>query len=142
MLGFTPYLHFMGNTEEAMNYYKSILGGEFTIFSRFKDIPGGEKMIAIERMKMIHVSLVLDNGLTIMATDFLQSMEQKLVPGNNFHICIHTESEKETDRLFQGLAAGGKVDMPLNKTFFTAYFGMCTDKFCVQWMLSYAEPKK
>lgn len=143
MLGMTPYLHFMGNTEEAMMYYRSVLGGEFAIFQRYKDVPGGDKMAVEEQEKLIHVSLVVNSAITIMATDFLVSMEQKLVVGNNFKICLHTQSEAETERIFDGLAAGGQVEMPLNKTFFATSFGMCRDKFGVQWMISFMpEPKQ
>jgi PhnB protein len=137
MLNINPYLNFMGNTEEAMNFYKSALGGEFTIFQRFKDTPGGEKMQAADQDKIIHISLQIANGITIMATDALESMGQSLIAGNNFHICIQAESEKEVDKMFNALSAGGKVEMPLNKTFWGSYFGMCRDKFGIQWMINY-----
>jgi PhnB protein len=113
------------------------LGGEFTIFSRFKDIPGGEKMSAEEQEKIIHISLTISPGTTIMATDALKSMEQNLVTGNNFHICLHVKNEAEVDRIFNALAVGGKIEMPVNKTF----FGMCTDKYGVQWMIDYTYEK-
>src|SRR5258706_4882594 len=102
-----PYLHFMGNTEEAMNFYKSVLGGEFIIFSRFKDVPGGEKMSAHDQEKIIHISLAISPDAIIMATDALESMEQNLVMGNNFHICLHVKNEAEVDRIFDALAEGG-----------------------------------
>lgn len=137
MLSMNPYLHFMGNAEEAMKFYKSILGGEFTIFARFKDVPGGEKMPPENQDKIIHISLVLSPGHTIMATDFLESMGQQMIPGNNVHICLHTQSEAEVDRIFNALSVGGKVEMPVNKTFFGSYFGMCSDKYNVQWMINY-----
>ena len=137
MLTITPYLHFMGNTEEVMNFYKSVLGGEFTIIGRFKDVPGGEKMSPEDQQKLMHISLTLPNGGVIMATDILESMEQKLVNGNNIHLCLHTKSEAEAEKFFNALATGGKIHMPLNKTFWGAYFGMCTDKYNIQWMISY-----
>jgi len=138
MLGVNPYLHFMGNTEEAMKYYKSVFGGEFTIFSRFKEIPGGEKMSPEDQGKFIHISLTVNKLTTIMATDMLESMGQKLVAGNNCHICIQAESEAEADKFFEGLSKGGKVGMPMNKTFWGAYFGMCVDKFSISWMINYS----
>ena len=141
MLSINPYLHFMGRTEAAMNFYKSALNGEFTIFQRFKDTPGGEKMSASEQEKMIHISLRLANGVVIMATDLLESMEQKLETGNNVHLCIQAESEKEADKIFQALSAGGKIEMPMNKTFWGAYFGMTRDKFGIQWMINFEYQK-
>jgi PhnB protein len=137
MLQINPYLHFMGNTEEAMHFYKSVLGGEFSIFSRFKDLPGGENMSAEEQEKIMHISLTTKSGVTIMATDALKSMEQRVDIGNNIHLCIQAASEAEVDGLFAGLSAGGKVEMPVNKTFWGAYFGMCQDKYGVQWMINY-----
>ncbi|MBL0745915.1 VOC family protein [Chryseolinea lacunae] len=137
MLSTTPYLHFMGNTEEAMTFYKSVLGGEFTIFHRFRDVPGSEKIPAEDQEKIIHASLTVNANFTLMATDYLSSMDQHLVLGNNFHICLHTESEAETERIFESLSRGGKVEMPLNTTFWGAYFGMFSDRFGVHWMLSF-----
>jgi len=131
----------MGNTEQAMNFYKSVLGGEFTIFSRFRDVPGSEKMPEEELDKIIHVSLTISPGTTIMATDALKSMEQNLTMGDNFHICLHVKNEAEVDRIFNALASGGKIEMPVNKTFFGAYFGMCRDKYGVQWMINYTYEK-
>ncbi len=142
MLNVNPYLHFMGKTEEAMNFYKSVFGGEFSIFQRYKDMAGGEKMSEEDQEKMIHISLPIGKGNVLMASDNLESMGHEIIAGDNFHICIHTESEKETDKLFKALSANGKIEMPLNKTFWGAYFGMCRDKFGIQWMLSYDQPQK
>jgi len=142
MLNVNPYLHFMGKTEEAMNFYKSVFGGEFSIFQRYKDMAGGEKMSEEDQEKMIHISLPIGKGNVLMASDNLESMGHEIIKGDNFHICIHTENEKETDKLFKALSANGKIEMPLNKTFWGAYFGMCRDKFGIQWMLSYDQPQK
>lgn len=142
MISTNPYFNFMGNTEEAMNFYKSVFGGTFTDLIRFKDVPGGDKMPVEEQDKLIHICLTTPSGHVLMATDALESMEQKLVFGNNYHVTLHTESEAETEKLYKGLSAGGKVEMPLNKTFWGAYCGMCRDKFGVQWMITYTYPKK
>ena len=132
-----PYLSFEGNTEEAFNFYKSIFGGEFAILQRFKDTPEAGTVPEKEKNKIMHVSLPIGNGNTLMATDTLESMGQKLTVGNNIQLSVSADSEAETDKIFAGLSAGGKVTMPLSKTFWGSYFGMCTDKFGVQWMLSY-----
>ena len=136
MLAANPYLHFMGNTEKAMKFYKSVFGGEFTIFQRFKDVPGSERMPSHEQDMIIHISLALEIGIVLMATDALESMGQKVSEGNNFHICIQAESVAETDRLFGELSKGGAVEMPLNETMWGAYFGMVKDKFGIQWMIN------
>lgn len=140
MLSINPYFNFMGTSEEAMTFYKSVLGGEFTILQRYKDIPGGDKMPIEEQDKIIHISLVTPKGHVFMATDVLASMDQKITAGNNCRITIHTESENETKKLFNGLSAGGKIEMPLNKTFWGAFCGMFTDKYGIQWMLNYTYP--
>ncbi|HEY5771232.1 MAG TPA: VOC family protein [Chitinophagaceae bacterium] len=137
MLNINAYLHFMGKTEEAMNFYRSILGGEFTVFGRFRDVPGAENMNPEDQKKIMHISLTTKNGTVIMATDSLESMGQQVSFGNNVHLCIQAESETEVDKLFAALSAGGKVEMPVNKTFWGAYFGMCQDKYGVQWMINY-----
>jgi PhnB protein len=142
MISTNPYLNFQGNTAEAMEFYKSVFGGEFTIYQRFKDMPGCEQMAPEDQEKIMHISLVTPKGQIFMATDALESMEQKLTFGNNYHILIHTENEAETDKLFNALSAGGKVEMPVNKTFWGAYCGMCRDKFETQWMVNYTYPVK
>lgn len=141
MLSTNPYLHFAGNADEAMNFYKTVFGGKFTIYQRFKDIPGGEKMPPADQEKLIHVSLEMNNGVVIMATDMPDSMEHSLVQGSNFHICIQAESEAEVETLFAKLSAGGVVQMPLNATLWGAYFGMLQDKYGIYWMINYAYPQ-
>ncbi|HMH20980.1 MAG TPA: VOC family protein [Puia sp.] len=133
-----PYLHFMGNTGEAMRFYRSVFGGEFAKSKRFKDVPGGDNMSPEDQEKFIHISLMMGNGHTIMATDSLASMGHQVTHGNNFHICVDMESEAEAERVFEALSDNGKIEMPMNKTFWGAYFGMCRDKFGIQWMINHA----
>lgn len=135
-----PYLHFTGNADAAMKFYRNIFGGEFVTYIRFKDIAGGEKMSPEDQEKFVHINLSLGKGRHIMATDMPMAMGE-LTQGNNYHICVDTESEAETDKLFAQLSEGGKIDMPLNKTFWGAYFGMCRDQFGTQWMLNFAPSK-
>ncbi|MFI5188587.1 MAG: VOC family protein [Chitinophagales bacterium] len=135
-----PYLNFPGTAEEAFNFYKSVFGGEFTTLQRFKDTPEGSRASAEDANKIMHVSMPLGKGNILMATDAVESMGHSVTPGNNFHLTIETESEEEANKLFSGLSAGGKPTMPMAKTFWGAYFGMLTDKFGIQWMISYALP--
>jgi PhnB protein len=142
MAAVNTYLTFDGNTEEVFNFYKSVFGGEFLMFSRFKDAPGGDKMPPEEQDRVMHVTLPIGNGTLLMASDSMNSMGDKLVPGNNFSIAIGASSEEEAAHLFNGLSAGGTVTMPLDKTFWGAYFGMFTDKFGIKWMVNYDYPKQ
>ena len=132
-----PYLNFNGKTEEAFNFYKSVFGGEFLTLQRIKETPESSKFPAREQNRVMHVSLPIGKNTMLMASDILESMGHKLSMGNNFSISVSAESEKEADKIFKGLSAGGKVTMPLEKTFWGSYFGMLTDKFGVQWMVSY-----
>ena len=85
----------------------------------------------------MHVALPIGNGTVLMATDALESMGQSLTLGNNFYIAIAPESKEEAERLFNGLSAGGKIEMPLQDMFWGAYYGSFTDRFGVQWMVNY-----
>ncbi|GAO43124.1 VOC family protein [Flavihumibacter petaseus] len=141
MISTNPYLHFDGNAEAAMTFYKRVLGGSFTIFSRYKDMQGSEKLSADDQQRFVHISLAVREGVVIMATDSLSSMGQKIVTGNNYHIHVQAETGAEADRIFEQLAEGGKVEMPMNMTFWGAYFGMCQDKFGVYWMINFSEQR-
>lgn len=132
-----PYLNFNGNTEDAFNFYKSAFGGEFAMLMRFKDSPEAANTAAEDQDKLMHIALPIGKGNMLMGTDALESKGQKLRPGNNFHLSISADSEAETEKLFSTLSAGGKVMVPLSKQFWGSYFGMFTDKFGVQWMISY-----
>ena len=142
MKSINPYLNFPGNTEEAFNFYKKVFGGDFLggIY-RFNDIPESTKFNALEKEKIMHVALPMGNTNMIMATDALESMGQKLTFGNNFYISIDAESKEEADKFFKGLSEGGKIETPMKDEFWGAYFGMITDKFGVQWIISYSTPQ-
>ncbi|MDQ2658486.1 MAG: VOC family protein [Bacteroidota bacterium] len=141
MARINAYLNFPGNTEDAMIFYKSVFGGQFTTFQRFSDIPGGEKMSDDDQRKIMNICLPLGDGSVLMATDALESMGQDLILGNNFHLAIQTASEKEADALFEKLSAGGQVKLAMNKAFWNAYFGMLVDKFGIQWMITFDYPQ-
>ncbi len=141
MARINPYLNFNGNTEEAFNFYKSVFGGEFATVMRFGETPGCDEMPIAEgdKNKIMHIALPIGEDNVLMATDALESMGQTLSEGNNFSISISTDSREETDRVFNALADGGKIEMPLGDTFWGAYFGMFQDKFGIRWMINYDE---
>lgn len=142
MATINPYLNFQGNTEDAFNFYRSVFGGEFMGgIQRFKDVPGMEDMSEEDGEKVMHVGLPIGKGNYLMGTDTLASMGQSLTMGNNFYICISTDSKEEADQLFDGLSIGGKVEMPMQEAFWGAYFGMFADQFGVQWMISLEKNK-
>lgn len=136
-----PYLNFNGNTEAAFLFYKSVFGGEFTTFQRFKDTPEASKLTPEEGELIMHVALPIGKGNTLMATDALPSQGRIVVMGNNMSLVLETESREEADNLFHKLSEGGTIDMPLIEAFWGAYFGMLTDKFGIKWMINYTIPK-
>lgn len=141
MATINPYLNFLGNTEEAFNFYKSIFKTEFSIFQRFSDSEHGANLPEGDKSKIMHVSLPIGNGYMLMGTDALESAGHKITMGNNISLSVSADSKEEANALFNGLSAGGKIDMPLEDTFWGAYFGMCTDKFGIQWMVNYDYPQ-
>ncbi|QMU29018.1 VOC family protein [Adhaeribacter radiodurans] len=140
MAAINPYLNFNGNTEEAFNFYKSVFGGEFLGLQRYKDTPESGKIPAEAQDKIMHIALPI-KGCLLMATDALESMGHTLTMGNNVHLSLDTDSEEEANQLFNGLSEGGQIKMPLQQTFWGSYFGMVTDRFGVQWMISYDEKR-
>lgn len=136
------YLIFNGNCEEAFNFYKSVFGGEFPYIGKFKDMPPGEdgkKMSGEDAEKIMHVSLPIGNGTMIMGSDTGGEWSSHYKQGNNFSISISADSKDQADQIFNALSAGGQVTMPMNKTFWGDYFGMLTDKFGINWMMSFNE---
>jgi len=130
------YLIFNGNCEEAFQFYKSVFGGEFQYVGKYKDAPpeeGGEELSEEDSNRIMHISLPIGSSV-LMGSDSHPKFGD-VGFGDNFSISISPESTEEADKIFSGLAAGGRVDMPMQKTFWSPYFGMLKDKFGVNWMI-------
>ncbi|WP_020533650.1 VOC family protein [Flexithrix dorotheae] len=139
MTTINPYLTFNGNCEEAFNFYKSVFGGEFPYVGRYGEMPPQEgipPMTAEQKNKIMHISLPISKETTLMGSDTGGDWASNFKEGTNFSISINTDQIKEADRLFTALSEEGKVKMPMNKTFWGSYFGMLTDKFGINWMIS------
>lgn len=135
----SPYLTFAGNCEEVFNFYRSVFGGQFTYVGRFKDMPpmeGQPQMPESEGNKIMHISLPISKETALMGSDSSEAFGQATNFGNNFSVSINTFSKEEADRLYNGLSAGGQTTMPMSQTFWGSYFGMCTDRYGIQWMVS------
>jgi PhnB protein len=131
-----PYLHFDGNCEEAFDFYKTAFGEEFTSLMRWKDMNCDNPAPTSDGNKIMHVSIPIGHGTVLMGSD-RPSQDGKGTTGDNFSIAIGPESKEDATRIFNALSEGGKVTMPLQDTFWGAYFGMFTDKFGIQWMVNY-----
>ena len=132
------YLTFKGNCKEAIEYYAGVFGGEITIMNTFAEMPPDPDHPMPEELKdqIMHCTLQLKPGVILMASD---TMEGDVVQGTNFTISVVPDSKEEVDALCAAMSEGGQVTMPPADTFWGAYFGMCTDKFGVNWMFNYGE---
>ena len=141
MASVSIYLNFMGNTEEAFNFYKSVFKTEFVApIMRMKDAPSNPNSPPLsekDKSAVMHVALPILGGVQIMGTDMLESMGHKLVVGNNVTINLEPDSRAETERLFNLLSAGGSGIVPLADQFWGATWGTCLDKFGIRWMFNF-----
>ena len=138
MITINPYLCFNGNCEEAFAFYKSIFGGEYQVFSRFKDMPAmpGQEIPDAVKERLMHVSLPISKEINLMGSDS-NPMMGDVKFGQQISLSVNTTSKEEADRIFNGLASGGTITMPIAETFWGAYFGMLTDKFEIIWLVNY-----
>lgn len=135
-----PYIHFNGNAEEAFAFYKSVFGGAFAKIMRYKDLSSPEFPIAEnDENRIMHIALPIGKGSILMGSDVLQIMGHVTEADNRNTIYISAESREEADKLFQGLSAGGKVEMPIADGPLGSYFGMFADKYGVQWMVDFTQ---
>ena len=140
MAQINPHINFNGNAEEAFNFYKSIFGGEFSKVMRFKDIASEEYPVAdTEADKIMLIALPIGNNLLI-ANDVPESMGQTNEHENRSKISVSAESRKEAMKLFEGLSAGGEVEIPIDEDSPDSCFAMFRDKYGIEWMVEY-DPK-
>jgi PhnB protein len=139
MAKINPYIHFNGNAEEAFNFYKSVFGGEFAAIVRFKDmaIPG-HSFPEKEADKIMHVALPIGESSLLMGSDTPESLGRNNESENRSKINVTAESKEEADRIFEGLSAGGTVEMPIGESPWGSYFGMFRDKYGIEWMVDFA----
>lgn len=126
-----PYLMFDGRCEEALDFYRMAIGAEVDMLMRWKDSPdksmcspGNEDKVMHAQFKVGDTTLMASDGRCMGKPDF-----------QGFALTLNAKDEAEADRLFNALAVGGQVQMPMEKTFFSPRFGMAADKFGVGWMV-------
>lgn len=126
-----PYLSFKDNAREAMEFYQAVFGGKLLV-NTFKEFHASQD--PAEGNKIMHARLEADNGIIFMASDTPNAMEYR--PGANISMSLSGDNEAELRTYFQKLSAGGTVTMPLDKAPWGDTFGMCTDQFGTNWMVS------
>ena len=133
------YLTFEGNCEEAFNFYRSVFGGDFPYVGRYKDIPmeNGKTVAPEDAEKIMHMSLPISKETVLMGSDTGGEWAASYKHGNNFSISINTDSKENADKFFHELSEGGKVSMPMQNTFWGDYFGSFSDKFGINWMVTF-----
>lgn len=131
------YLFFNGNCEEAMNFYKDHLGGTIQAMMRYSDSP--MQTSEANRNKIMHGTMEI-MGATVMFSDGDEKRNVNM--GDNFSLSLNFKTDGDMQRSFDALSGnGGTVTMPLQDTFWGAKFGMCIDKFGINWMFNHEKGK-
>jgi PhnB protein len=126
-----PYLFFDGRCEEAVEFYRKALGAEITMLMRFKESPDTGMCPSGAGDKVMHMSFRIGDT-TLLASDGRCTGQPNF---QGFSLSLTAPNDSEAERLFNSLADGGQVQMPLTKTFFSSRFGMVADRFGVPWMI-------
>lgn len=135
-MGLNPYLYFDGNCREAFEFYAHAFQGTITFLNTYGE--GPPQLFASQPAESImHVTLEAD-GFRIHGSD--QLVGESLVPGNNIAISYQPPSMNMAEEVFQRLSVGGSIIMELQETFWGAYYGKCTDRFGVHWIVNFPMP--
>ena len=140
MATINPYINFNGNAEAAFTFYKSVFGGEFEKITRFKDIASAEFPVAeTEANKIMRIALPI-GGNMLIANDIPESMGRVNENENRSKIAVTADSKEEADKIFNGLSAGGTVEVPMVESPWGTYFAMFRDKYGIEWTVDF-DPK-
>lgn len=131
-----PHINFNGNAEEAFMFYRSVFGGAFSKIIRFKDIASDEYPIPEkEENKIMHIALPINGSNMLMGNDVPEFMGRVNEQEHRSKISITAANREEADKLFNGLSAGGTVEVPIAEGPDGSYFGMFRDKYGIEWMI-------
>jgi PhnB protein len=134
-LQLNAYVSFRDKARQAMEFYHGIFGGELTL-NTFADFNASDD--PAEQDMIMHAQLITDAGLVLMGSDTPSRMSR--TEGTNFSLALSGDDDPTLRGYFNALADGGTVTMPLDRASWGDLFGMCTDKFGVQWMVSISSP--
>ncbi len=137
MATINPHFNFNGNAEEAFNFYKSVFGGTFTKLVRFKELSSDEFPVpSHEENKIMHIALPIGTSV-LMGNDVPEMMGRTNENENRSKIVVNAESKTEADNIFNGLSAGGQIEMPISDSPWGTYFGMFRDRYGIEWMIEF-----
>ncbi len=136
MKSVNPYLNFKGTAEDAFNFYQKVFGGELSIV-RFKDMEDNMGVTGDDLNKIANVTLPIGAETLLLGSDAVGSWGESFQRGNDFYINLEPETPEEAKQLFEKLSEGGQIEMPLQKTEWAEYFGMCSDPFGIRWMINF-----
>jgi len=134
------YLYFNGNCEEAFNYYKSVFNSEFEYVGRYGDVPevARQNFPHCKDEHIMHITLPISEETILMGADVVDRKERGNDAAKYFSLYINTDSKEEADRLFNLLSIKGEVKLPISEQFWGSYYGICLDKFGINWKISFA----
>lgn len=144
MLNINPYLAFPGTCEEAFRFYEHVFNAKISRLERFSDMPQQDDLVVPQAFmnKIMHAALPINGQALLMGSDGGDEWSPKMTTGNNISLSIAVDTKADAERIFEALSEDGKVTMPLGVSFWGEYFGMCTDKFDINWMISCKENSK
>lgn len=128
----TPYLNFNGDCEEAFKFYAQCLGGQIAFMQRHSETPMADHVGPEWQDKIIHTQLLIGDNV-LMGSD---SPPDYYTEPKGLFVSLHPETVEEAERIFNEMAEGGTVTMPLQETFWAARFGMVADRFGTPWMIN------
>ena len=132
------HIHFNGNTEEAFEFYRSIFGGEYIRLRRFKDLNNPDfKFPEEEQNKIMLIQIQIGEGCILSGSDVPNFLGIVSEEENRSKILINAENKVEAEKLFNGLSAGGTIEMPLDEGPWGSNLGTFRDKYGVEWMVEY-----
>ena len=143
MIKLNPYLTFPGTAAAAITHYKNVFKTEPTAISRYKDMPedaGMPKPSPEGGERILHAAFQIGSDM-LMLSDTPEGQDN-ITLGSQTSVSVHPESRAGADQIFKELCEGGETTMPMTDAFWGDYFGMCTDKFGIRWMINYHEEKK
>ena len=134
------YLNFPGTAKEAFEYYEKVFGTKIVSIMTLGQASFVGPVSDSVKDKIMNIQLPITETVHLMASDSVPGIGPQLVEGNNFSISVVANEKAEADRVFAALAKDGKVTMPIANAPWGPYFGMCRDKFGIQWMVSLDHP--